>query len=172
MIREDVPRLLDQRPCEDPIRSSREAGSREHQRQEGTAPMGGRRSTTGWCGSRGGGGQGAGEREVQGAAATGGRSRGGGHMREEVGVVGGGCYGLHPPCWPATLMCHWAPWLPPLGLHGCPPWPTRPPLGPAGQRPRPKTGRTDETPKFSLLKKSNSNRILSKRKRGITFYPP
>ena len=67
---------------------------------------------------------------------------------EEVGDVGGEARVCPPPFVGRPPMGPLGPTkIPPLGLQGCPPWPTRPSLGPAGQRPRPKIRRTDESPK-------------------------
>ena len=63
-----------------------------------------------------------------------GRGWGGGHKVEGVGDVG--VLGFAPPLFGRPPH---GPQLgptaaPPFGLQGCPPWPTRPPLGPAGPK--------------------------------------
>ena len=93
---------------------------------------------------------------------------------QEVGG-GGRCEGARvcppPLCWPATRWALGPTAAPHLGSKAAPLGPQGLLSGPVGQKPRPNTWRTDKTPNFLYLN-SNSTRNLSKRKRGITFYPP
>lgn len=121
-----------------------------------------------WPGRGGGAREGGAQGRGGGAAA---RGWGGAKGRGGGGGLGFGEKRLPPPLaghyW--ALAHHGCPLL---GFEAAPPWPTRRPFGPAGQRPRPKTRKSDDSSEISLLRNRIRISFFLNEKWDITFCPP